>query len=120
MKRVLVCGGRDYHNRKLVESTLDSLSQEIGRFVVVCGGASGADFLAHQWAVNKDYPRWVFPAEWAVFGASAGPRRNVEMLKEAKPEYVVAFQGGAGTDNMIEEARRHGVPVQIVKDVWDV
>ena len=37
------------------------------------------------------------------------------MLMEGKPDLVVAFPGGAGTANMIKQARKAGVEVIEVK-----
>lgn len=44
--RVLVCGGRNYNDRKRVFSTLD----RIGITHLIQGGARGADALAKDWA----------------------------------------------------------------------
>jgi hypothetical protein len=36
------------------------------------------------------------------------------MLDEGKPDLVLAFPGGRGTRNMVGQAKRRGVPVEIV------
>jgi hypothetical protein len=36
------------------------------------------------------------------------------MLDEGKPDLVLAFPGGRGTRNMVGQAKRAGVPVEIV------
>jgi hypothetical protein len=38
------------------------------------------------------------------------------MLMEGKPDLVVAFPGGRGTANMIEQARKAGVEVLEIKE----
>jgi hypothetical protein len=47
----------------------------------VSGGARGADTLAKQYATNKHYKYLEFPANWDLFGKSAGYIRNEEMHK---------------------------------------
>ena len=42
---------------------------------------------------------------------AAGPKRNQQMLDEAKPDMVVAFPGGKGTAHMRQIAKAAGVPV---------
>ena len=44
-------------------------------------------------------------AQWTKYGKSAGPIRNAEMLRFGKPQLVVAFPGGDGTENMIGQAK---------------
>ncbi len=39
--------------------------------------------------------------------------RNQQMLDEAKPDMVLAFPGGRGTDDMVSRAEKAGVPVTI-------
>ena len=47
-------------------------------------------------------------------GRKAGPIRNQRMLDEGKPDLVVAFPGGKGTNGMIDLARNAGVRVILV------
>jgi hypothetical protein len=56
-------------------------------------------------------PVQVFHADWGQFGSGAGPIRNSKMLAEGKPEMVLAFPGGRGTANIVEQARSAGVSV---------
>ena len=55
-----------------------------------------------------------YPANWKKHGRAAGPIRNKQMLEEAKPDLVIAFPGGAGTANMVKQAREAGVKVEII------
>lgn len=107
---VLVCGGRGFYNRALVYRVLD----EIKPSLVVNGAASGADDLSTQWAQERGVTVREFPADWKT-GRSAGPIRNAVMLRDGKPDLVVAFPGGDGTHDMKTRARKAGVEVREIE-----
>lgn len=131
MTVVLVCGGRHYGRVRMgtpleqlreaqrkaskevfiLRETLDVLHRDRGVSKVVDGAASGADQHAYAWATSKGIPTERFKANWRMQGKAAGPIRNARMLTEAKPGLVVAFTGGDGTENMIDQARKAGVEV---------
>jgi hypothetical protein len=114
--RVLVCGGREYHDADGVHRVLDDLDDDPagGIAVLVQGGALGADSLAMYWAAHRGVPFEEYEAEWKKHGRKAGPMRNKRMLYEGKPDLVVAFPGGAGTAHMVRIAREAGVRVMEV------
>ncbi len=107
--RVLICGGRDYCDRKTFFATVGDLvgSQD----VVIHGGAKGADHLAAEYCAYFKIAAMVFPADWSKHGKSAGPKRNQLMLDDGKPDLVVAFPGGRGTADMVRRAKKAGVKV---------
>lgn len=111
--RVLVCGGRDYGDRRAVEGGLEKLWHIYGRgeFVVIQGGATGADYLARQWCVMRQIPYETYPADWKHLGRAAGPLRNARMLDEGRPDLVIAFPGHKGTADMVRRARAANVEV---------
>jgi YspA, cpYpsA-related SLOG family len=109
--RVLVTGGRNYSDRSAVDRVLDSIHMERGISVLIHGGAAGADELASEWAYDSGIVESAFPANWDKHGRAAGPIRNKQMLVEGKPDLVVAFPGGKGTQNMVRQARDSGVEV---------
>lgn len=117
---LLVCGGRDYADRERVWRVLDRTAERVEILAVRHGAARGADSLAGEWARERGYPVEARPADWypARLGGrldrGAGPRRNAEMLAEGGVVAVVAFPGDSGTANMVERARRAGLPV------WEV
>jgi hypothetical protein len=107
--RVLVCGGRDFCDELLLNKTLSSLQPK--PTVIIHGGARGADTLADIWAYKNGIEREVYKADWYTYDRRAGPIRNSQMLKEGKPELVVAFDGGIGTADMVNKALRANVKV---------
>jgi len=118
--RILVCGGRDFADYRLLAKTLDAMTIDEGDMlprrgtVIIHGGAPGADSLADQWAVVNWTKFEEYRADWAKHGRRAGPIRNSEMLKKGRPDIVVAFPGGRGTADMVAKARAAGVEVRKV------
>jgi len=113
---VLVCGGRDYQNVEQLYKVLDWVdgswesADSIGPIsTIISGHARGADQLAEKYANEKNIPLEVYPAEWDVYGKSAGVIRNQEMLDEGQPDLVVAFPGGNGTAHMVKIAQKANV-----------
>jgi predicted polyphosphate/ATP-dependent NAD kinase len=115
--RVLVCGGRDYADRKAVFKALDAIRAAKGSLTVIQGGAAGADALAREWCMAQPSVHLINePADWKAHGRAAGPIRNQRMLDEHKPDLVLAFPGGKGTADMVRRARSAGVPVLLAPD----
>jgi hypothetical protein len=114
MKRVLVCGGRDFDNKFLMETALSSIIE--GEPIIIHGAARGADSMAGQWAAAKGLRVLAFPADWGANGKAAGPLRNIKMLEQGQPDLVIAFPGGKGTAHMVEIAEKAGIPVIQVVD----
>ena len=106
----LVCGGRRFDNKSLLFETLD----DVPISCVVHGGAEGADSLAGEWARERRIPEVIVPAQWRQYGKSAGTIRNRWMIRFTRTEFVIAFPGGQGTENMIEQARKAGIPIRKV------
>lgn len=109
--RVLVCGGRRYGDFVRVSIALDALRAATVIDVIIEGGATGADTLAHAWAKATGIRIESFPADWDLHGKAAGHIRNRKMLDHGRPDYVVAFPGGPGTADMVRQATREGLPV---------
>lgn len=111
MTRVLVCGGRNYHDQERAYAVLDKMHVEAGISAIIEGGARGADHIAMSWAFERHVACERFDADWENQGSFAGPARNKRMLDEGKPDLVIAFPGGRGTADMVRKARRAGVEV---------
>lgn len=109
--KVLVCGSRNFTDHRRMDAVL-------GRYKIdtlIEGCARGADELAEEWALIEGVPVNHHPAQWAEHGRSAGAIRNNQMLDD-KPDLVIAFyrdrlNPSPGTQNMVDQAMRAGVPV---------
>lgn len=109
--RVLVCGGRDFADARLMAAELARLHWLRGITCVIHGAAKGADRLAADWATGMGISTEAYPADWNAYGRRAGPLRNARMLVEGRPDLVVGFPGGRGTADMLRRAREAGVEV---------
>jgi hypothetical protein len=110
--RVLVCGSRDWRNWRAIDTAVRALPPGT---TIVHGGARGADLLAGGAATRFGYPVEVFLPDWQAEPRRAGILRNLRML-DTQPDRVVAFQrnGSRGTQHTIDEARRRGIPVEVI------
>lgn len=112
--RILVCGGRNFRDKKLLFDTLDTYIDKITLLVYGC--AWGADWLAGEWAKQNNIPRDRYDAEWTLYGKPAGNIRNQRMLDEGKPDLVIAFPtGGPGTKDMMDITEEAGVPLIVIE-----
>jgi hypothetical protein len=112
--RVLVCGGRHFGRKYGDHELMARVLNEIDITEIIHGAARGADSMAGDWGHCSKLPVQAFPADWDTYGKRAGPIRNTQMLKEGKPDLVVAFiaPGSRGTKHMVEIAKKAGVPVK--------
>lgn len=110
--RLLVCGGREYSDRRALFATLDSYHAIKPIEIILHGAGRGADMLAQSWADKRGVCCLQFPANWDYSGKAAGPIRNQKMLYEGKPDFVIAFPGGRGTADMVKRAKAAGVAVR--------
>lgn len=104
MIRLLACSGRHFNDGAAVYRVLDEIAKERG-------GVKGADHWASQWAQARRVEAIAFPAKWEQYGWDAGVIRNALMLEDGRPDLVVAFPGGVGTQLMVRLAQTAGVEV---------
>ena len=118
--KFLVTGSRNWIDKNMIGERL----QRFGYMdILVHGEARGADKLAAEvwyelWGDGYTLP---YPANWAQYGKSAGPIRNRQMLSENPDiELVIAFNenisASKGTLNMVEQAIRAGIPIEIIRE----
>lgn len=131
--RILVCGGRTFTDTSIIFGYLDFKSRDFTEdAVIIHGAARGADSKAGEWAHIRGYKVEEFPAKWndlahpdaviattsygKLYNKNAGFIRNQQMLVEGKPDLVIAFPGGGGTENMIKQSKLAGLaPIRIKK-----
>ena len=109
--KIIVCGGRDFDNVSAVRHALTVAHAKRPITLLIEGGAAGADKLAREWAGANGVLHVTVLADWKRYGPAAGPIRNTEMLREYVPDGVIAFPGGKGTADMVNQARKAGIKV---------
>lgn len=117
--KVLVCGDRNWEDAAKIYQVLDAYYARIGPdFMLITGGARGADDLARMWAVDRKVDHVVMHAKWSEHGNSAGPIRNRRMAK-LKPRLVLAFhpsiKDSKGTRDMVKIAEKKGIKHKVFK-----
>lgn len=118
--RVIVAGGRDFKDYWFLEEKLDLILSNLDEIEIISGGQVstdgkerwGADYFGELYANKRGYPVKKFLANWDKYGKAAGPKRNKEMAEYAT--HLVAFPGGKGTKNMIEEAKKMNLKIRIL------
>lgn len=118
--KLIIAGTRSFNDYELLRSILSTLFMKRRCWTInwneeiVSGGAPGADTLAVRYATEADIPFKVFPTDWKKYGRSAGPRRNRQMAEYADAAIVFWDGKSRGTQNMIQQMRELGKPVEVV------
>lgn len=119
---LLIAGTRTFCDFPLLCSRLDPLVDD-GPWVVVSGGAPGADALGERWADLNGYGVRRFDADWDRHGRAAGPVRNTKMTaflvrkkETCRVEAVVFWDGSSpGTKDMLRNLKHAGIPTRVVE-----
>ena len=101
-------------------SVLDKLAEEFFISEIVEGECKNSqDILAREWAQDRGYSYWPFPADWNKHGKAAGHKRNIE--QGIYGDILVAFWDGKslGTRGMIREMQVNNKP-WILVPCWGV
>ena len=113
---LIVAGGRDFTNYKLLKEKLDFLLSNTDKeeVTILCGKAKGADSLGERYANENEIDVWEYPADWSK-GKQAGYLRNAQMADDGT--HLVAFWNGGsrGTKHMIDLATKKGLIVRVVR-----
>ena len=110
---VAVAGGKEAEDVRAIWSTLDRVKTRHADVILVHGGSPGAEKIAASWAERNDVHQIVCKPDWDRHGRAAPFRRNDDLLN-LLPKGVVAFPGSGITENLIDKARRLGIPVHRV------
>lgn len=110
--KIGVIGSRGFNDYKLVCDTLNPYKDKV--FLIVSGGAKGADSLGEKWA-NENYVKTlIHRPDWNKYGKSAGFVRNELIVDDS--DLIIAFWDSMsrGTENSIDLARKEGKKVIII------
>lgn len=120
--RVLVCGSRDFTDRKVIRAFMRELTVRERfhpgeKIVIVHGAARGVDRWAGEEAKVCGFEVEEHPADWKVHGKRAGLIRNAHMLNLGCTRVVAFWDGKSrGTQHMIRIAREADARVTVVRE----
>ena len=107
---VAFTGGKDFDDVTAIWRSLDSIKIKYDDMVLLHGGGPGAEKIAASWAEKNGVHQVVCKPDWDRDGKAAPFRRN-DVLLNFLPKGLVAFPGSGITNNMIDKARKIGIPV---------
>lgn len=116
--RLIVAGGRDFNDYKLLSETLEYIGNviyEAESVALVSGMARGADALGYRYAKEHRIRCYEFPANWEGLGKRAGFMRNNEMGKFANALLVFWDGKSKGTKHMIDTMNQLNKPIHLVQ-----
>jgi len=115
--KTIICGSRTIENKALLKELI--LYFQLKLSSIISGGARGADKIGEDFAKENSIPLTIIKAEWDIYGKYAGYRRNKQMAEIA--EAVIALWNGEskGTKNMIDIAKRKGLPIFVCQILDD-
>ncbi|GFE67106.1 DUF2493 domain-containing protein [Litoreibacter roseus] len=109
--RIALTGG-DYQDFDTIWSILDQTREKYPDMILLHGGTpKGAEHIASLWADNRGVAQVIFKPDWAAHNKAAPFKRNDRLL-EAMPKGVIACPGSGITDNLVDKARKLGIPIK--------
>lgn len=115
---LIIAGGRNFTNYELLKEKVDKLlGIKKDDFVIISGGAKGADAYGERYAKENNLPVIVMPAEWNRDGfldRRAGFIRNEKMAWYAS--HLIAFWDGqsTGTKGMIDLCEKYKLEKRVI------
>jgi hypothetical protein len=109
--RIIVNGGRNYSDLTLVEPELTKLHRYTPIDVVIHGCSGAHAGAVEHWARSRGIPIVRYPPNWERFGHRSEMLRNMFMIKDSRPDLLVAFPGGENTADLIQRAVNTGIAV---------
>lgn len=116
IKRIVVAGCRDYEDYDGAKAYIEMCIKQIREkytLIFLSGGCKGADMLGERYANENGFRIERYPADWQKYGKSAGPKRNLQMVKAC--DYVICFWDGKshGTASLISFAKEFKKPLKV-------
>ena len=114
MITLIIAGGRDFNNYPAITKAFAELTEFIpdNTITIISGMARGADTLGIRLAQEYGMELIRKPANWDLYGKSAGYRRNEQMAQMAT-HLIVAWDGKSkGTGHMIDLAKKYNLVIK--------
>jgi len=107
--KVIIAGSRTITDQAIVDNAMEEAEFDVTE--VVSGRARGVDTLGEYWAIMRNVPIIIFPANWKLYGRSAGILRNQQMSHYADALVAVWDKKSRGTGHMIAAMSELGKPM---------
>jgi len=111
MKKIGVIGSRTFKDYELLKKELDKFPP----FILLSGGAMGADRLAEKYATERGFEKIIHLPDKKKYGRGAYHRRNELIVADADEMVAFMTPESKGTSHSLELARKKGIPVTIFK-----
>ncbi|MBK5540799.1 DUF2493 domain-containing protein [Pseudomonas sp. TH05] len=114
--RILICAGRHYADTHLCRRVLEAFQRMHEVRVLIHGGSQFLGAEIEDWAreIGADIVR--YPPNWQLHGKHAERLRNAFMLKDSRPDLVIALPGGEDTEELLARAKAQGIQTLSVTD----
>lgn len=109
--RVLICAGRNYADNQRCRQAQDALQRQQPIQVLIHGGSQHLGGEIEGWAREQGADIVRYPPNWQLHGKLAERLRNLFMLRDSRPDLVLALPGGDDTEELLARARGSGIPV---------
>lgn len=118
MKYLLIAGSRSFNDRETFEAVVSEyMGHAEDEYIIVEGGAKGADSLAKEFGHKHCEAVEEFRADWERYGRAAGHKRNDKMvayIKEKGGKALYFWDGESkGTKQCIASAKKNGIAVTV-------
>ncbi|WP_460145505.1 DUF2493 domain-containing protein [Pseudomonas sp. S2_A02] len=114
--RLLICAGRHYADKRLCRQVLDAFQRMHPVRVLIHGGNRFLGGEIEEWAREQGADIVRYPPNWQRHGKSAERLRNHFMLRDSRPDVVIALPGGEDTEELVAQARAGGLQTLSVGD----
>ncbi len=109
--KIAFTGGLDFNDHRAIWDRLDKVHAKHPDMVLLHGGSpKGAELIAAKWATNRKAPQIAFKPDWAKHAKAAPFKRNDAIL-DVLPIGVIVFPGTGIQKNLVDKARKLGIPV---------
>lgn len=119
---LLISGSKNINDKERIDIIYNLIDEEIKdivtkdykKIVVVEGEEAGVDTIAKNYANDRGYTVKGFPAAWALYGSTAGLKRNKKMheyISQYPNRLVLCFKdsnsNGTGTKDSFDLAKKY-------------
>jgi hypothetical protein len=108
--KIAFTGGLQCNDHHRIWDALDKVHAKHADMVLVHGGSpKGAERIAGCWATDRKVPQIIFKPDWSL--GKAAPFKRNDAILDIMPIGIIAFPGSGISSNLVDKARKLGIPV---------